>query len=152
MKANELGFPIVLKPDAGQRGEDVKVVNDWEDVLEYLNKIRSDIVVQEYVSGEEFGVFYYRYPNEEKGRIFAITEKRFPYVTGDGKSTLEHLILSDSRAVCMSQAYFEKQLKNLWNIPAIGEAVQLTDIGSHCRGAVFYDVAWIKTPQLRRSH
>ena len=150
MNVHALDFPIVLKPDAGQRGEDVKVVNNEEEVLSYLERIEGDVVIQEYVSGEEFGVFYYRYPNEEKGRIFAITEKKFPFITGDGKSTLEHLILRDSRAVCMTQAYFEKQLKNLSNVPAMGEAIQLTHIGSHCRGAIFYDGYRLKTSQLEK--
>src|SRR5271170_1795912 len=30
LKTNNLNFPIVLKPDAGQRGEDVEVINDRE--------------------------------------------------------------------------------------------------------------------------
>jgi len=145
---NHLNFPVVLKPDVGQRGDDVKVVNDWEDIDHYLKKIYVDIVIQEHVPGEEFGVFYYRFPNEKKGRIFTITEKKFPYVTGDGKSTLEHLILRDSRAICMTQAYFEKQLKNLWNVPMLGQEVQLTHIGSHCKGAIFYDGTYLKTPAL----
>ena len=151
LKVNHLNFPIVLKPDAGQRGEDVKVVNDWPEVASYFAKIKGDVVVQEHISGEEFGVFYYRYPSEERGKIFAITEKKFPFIKGDGKSTVEHLILRDSRAVCMTQAYFEKQLKNLSNVPADGEDVQLTHIGSHCRGAIFYDGQRLKTPQLEEA-
>ena len=35
----------------------------------------------------EFGVFYYRYPSEPHGRIFSVTEKKFPAVVGDGRRT-----------------------------------------------------------------
>jgi len=28
--------------------------------------------------GEEYGVFYYRYPGSERGRVFSVTEKRMP--------------------------------------------------------------------------
>ena len=89
MKEYNLDYPIVLKPDKGERGEDVFIVKGEEELKEYLSKVLKDIIVQEYVYGKEFGIFYYRYPNADKGKIFSITEKKFPYVMGDGKSTLE---------------------------------------------------------------
>lgn len=64
-----------------------------------------DTIIQEYIPGCEFGVFYYRRPDEQHGRIFSITEKRFPEVIGDGARNLERLILDDERAVCMALFY-----------------------------------------------
>src|SRR5690349_23559668 len=43
-------------------------------------------------------IFYYRFPQEETGHIFAITRKRFPFVVGDGRLTVRELIESDPRA------------------------------------------------------
>ena len=72
-----------------------------EEVLEdCLRQSAVDTIVQEYVGGAEFGVFYYRRPSESQGHIFSITEKRLPTVVGDGRRTLEELILHDDRAVC----------------------------------------------------
>ena len=34
-----------------------------------------DVLVQEYVPGQEFGIFYYRYPGQERGRILSIVEE-----------------------------------------------------------------------------
>ena len=43
----------------------------------------------------EVGVFYYRFPDEERGHIFSITKKEFPCVVGDGRRSLEKLIRAD---------------------------------------------------------
>jgi membrane protein DedA with SNARE-associated domain/pimeloyl-ACP methyl ester carboxylesterase len=148
MADNGLEFPVALKPDAGQRGAGVKIARGNEDLREFLAHMTGAAIVQEYAPGEEFGVFYYRYPNEERGRVFAITEKRFPTVTGDGESTLEELILRDQRAVCLANAYFEANGQRIWGVPERGQAVQLTELGTHCLGAVFLDGGHLKTAAL----
>ncbi|HKQ06486.1 MAG TPA: VTT domain-containing protein [Blastocatellia bacterium] len=151
MAGQGLSFPVVLKPDAGQRGSGVAVVRTEAELAAYLKGSTVATIIQEYVPGVEFGVFYYRYPNEAKGRIFSITEKRFPVVTGDGLCTLERLILQDPRAVCMARFYLDKQRERLADRPAAGEAVQLVELGTHCRGAIFLDGGWAKTAELERA-
>jgi RimK-like ATP-grasp domain len=151
MAENQLDFPVVLKPDAGQRGSGVAIVRTDAALEDYLNHSGVKTLIQEYVAGSEFGVFYYRYPHASKGRIFSITEKRFPVVTGDGQRDLEHLILEDPRAVCMARFYLNKHRARLWDIPAEGEAVQLVEVGTHCRGAIFLDGAWVKTEALEEA-
>ncbi len=151
MNEHGLSLPVVLKPDAGQRGAGVCVVKT-EDVLDdYLRRATGDTIIQEHAGGFEFGVFYYRYPGEERGRIFAITDKRFPSVTGDGASTLERLILADERAVCMARTHFEKHAAHLGEVPRAGERVALVELGTHCRGALFLDGSDLKTPELERA-
>jgi pimeloyl-ACP methyl ester carboxylesterase/membrane protein DedA with SNARE-associated domain len=144
-------FPVVLKPDLGQRGSGVAIVRSDEEMRQYLQQTSSDTVIQEYIAGFEFGVFYYRYPENERGRIFAITDKQFPFVTGDGTSTLERLILQDERAVCMAKFYLEKQREHLWDVPDRGEKRQLVELGTHCRGAIFLDGGWAKTKELEEA-
>lgn len=148
MSAHQFSFPVVLKPDAGQRGSGVEVIRSAAQMQEFFQHCLADAIIQEYAPGEEFGVFYYRYPNEEQGRIFSITAKRFPKVTGDGISTLEELILNDPRAVCMARFYCEKQQEHLWDVPASGEQRQLVELGTHCRGAIFLDGGEVKTSAL----
>lgn len=148
MRERSLDFPIVLKPDAGERGSDVAVVRSIEEAECYLESARGDVIVQQHVPGLEYGVFYYRYPSEEHGRIFSITSKLFPSVTGDGKSNVEKLILNDPRAVCMVRAYSQALGEELWTVPAAGEQVKLIEIGTHCRGSVFLDGIEIKTAEL----
>jgi len=150
MADNRLSFPIVLKPNKGQRGSGVAVIRSEVELEDYLTHTVVDTIIQEYVPGFEFGVFYYRRPSEQQGRIFSITEKRFPIVTGDGASTLEHLILKDERAACMARYYFDKQREHLLDIPVEGEPVQLVELGTHSRGALFLDGSWVKTAALEQ--
>lgn len=149
MTQRGLEFPVVLKPDAGQRGSGVKVVRSERQLENYIRGSRGvDVIIQEYAPGSEFGVFYYRYPDEKHGQIFSITRKLFPTVVGDGKSSLERLILLDERAVSMTSVYFDVQRARLWNVPAKGEPVQLVEIGTHCRGSVFEDGIEIRTEAM----
>ena len=148
MRRHGLQFPVVLKPDAGQRGSGVAIVRSPEQLCEYLTHSSFPAILQEYVPGEEYGVFYYRYPGSERGRVFSVTEKRMPVLLGDGKRTLEELILADDRAVCMSDFYLRKNSERIQEVPAAGESVQLVEIGTHCRGAIFLDGGETITPDL----
>ena len=143
-----LTFPIVLKPDAGQRGSGVLVARSWAAIDTYLARARYDVIAQAYVPGEEYGVFYVRRPGEELGRIFAITEKRMPVVVGDGSRTLDELILADPRAVAMAAVYLAEQEARLREVLPAGERVQLVELGTHCRGAYFRDGIRLSTPEL----
>ena len=145
---HKLSFPVALKPDRGERGTGVFLVKTEAELRRRIESSPVDLIVQEFAAGDEFGVFYYRLPNESRGRIFAVTEKRFPFVTGDGDATLETLILRDERAVCLAKSYFERNREMLRDIPAAGEKVSLVDIGTHSRGAIFLDGAWVKTAEL----
>src|SRR5438445_8281485 len=75
MRRHGLRFPVVLKPDAGQRGSGVAIVRSPEQLYEYLTHSSFPAILQKYVPGEEYGVFYYRYPGSERGRVFSVTEK-----------------------------------------------------------------------------
>jgi len=146
-----LEYPIVLKPDAGQRGSGVMLPRNDAQVLDWLETIRSDGVVQEFVAGLEFGVFYYRYPQAARGRVFSITRKIFPEVVGDGVHTLEHLILADARAVAMAKVYLHRNTHHLWDVPAAGERVPLVEIGNHCQGTIFLDGSALLTAQIEQA-
>jgi pimeloyl-ACP methyl ester carboxylesterase/membrane protein DedA with SNARE-associated domain len=146
-----LDLPVVLKPDAGQRGQGVAVVRSMEEAAAYLERNGGDTLVQEHVPGEEIGVFYVRLPEEERGRIFSITEKTMPVVVGDGRRTLEELILLDPRAVAMARHYLKVNAPRRKEVPAEGEAVQLVELGTHCRGSIFLDGAHRHTPGLEKA-
>jgi membrane protein DedA with SNARE-associated domain len=141
-------FPVVLKPDVGERGSDVAIIRSHGEMESYLEAANGCTILQEYIEGYEFGVFYYRYPKEQTGHILSITEKRFPEVIGNGRSTLEELILKDDRAVCLASIYLGRIGRSADEVPAQGESVRLADLGSHCRGAVFLDGSRLVTPAL----
>ena len=91
-------FPIVLKPNASQRGAGFRVARNREAAVNYFQEVQGPVLAQPFHPGPfEAGVFYYRYPGEDKGRIFSITDKRFSFLTGDGQSTVRQLIWAHPR-------------------------------------------------------
>lgn len=148
MAALSLQYPIILKPNSGQRGLGVAVINSETEAHSYLENRSTDILVQEYIEGAEFGVFYMREPRKPQGFVFSITHKQFPQLIGDGESTLETLILEDARAHYMAHFLLRKHAAQLDRVLASGERVQLVEIGSHCRGSLFVDGDAYLTPIL----
>lgn len=146
MDDHGIGFPLVLKPDQGQRGDGVRIVRSDDDVRAYLESAAGAAIVQEYVAGKELGVFYVRLPDEDRGRVFAVTDKHLPEVVGDGERTLERLVLDDPRAVAMARAYFAALGGRRDEIPPAGQRVRLVEVGTHCRGAIFGDGDAYRTP------
>src|SRR5438093_2419089 len=148
MADQQLTFPIVLKANYGQRGSGVVVVRSAGVLEDCISQPSGDTIVQEYIDGAEFGVFYCRRPSEPHGHIFSVTEKKFPAVVGDGRRTLEQLILHDERAVCAARLYCDRHRDELSVVPADGEAFPLVELGTHCRGAMFLDGGWVLTQAL----
>lgn len=137
---NALQYPLVLKPDVGQRGYGFKVIHSDDEVRAYAARFSQDVLVQKYVPGPfEAGIFYYRFPREREGRIFAITEKVFPAVTGDGRRTLEELIRADARAGLVAGTYLRRFASEKKRVLAAGERFKLVEAGNHCQGAIFLD-------------
>ena len=150
--AGELGcgLPLVGKPDVGERGEGVTVLRSTAALDAWARAADPESILQAYAPGEEFGVFYVRRPSEPAGRIFSITCKAFPGVTGDGRSTLERLILADERAVCQAPIHLERLADRLDEVPPPGVRVPLVEVGNHCRGTEFRDGRALATPELER--
>lgn len=141
-------YPVVLKPDVGERGRGVRIAHSPESAGQFFAQAKGRSIVQQYVPGREFGVFYYRDPISGAGSILSVTDKRFPAVTGDGKRTLHELILDDRRAVAMLSVHERANAPRLDSVPAPGYSVPLVELGTHCRGALFVDGQDLITPAL----
>jgi membrane protein DedA with SNARE-associated domain len=151
IRRHRLSLPVVLKPDVGERGKGVTIARTWEEAAQYLSAAAGDTIVQEFFGGVEASVFYFRFPGEQNGNIFSITEKLFPSVIGDGTSDLRTLIINDGRAVALAKSYFQQNRDRLDFVPAAGESVRLIDIGTHSRGAIFTDGGRLRTEKLERA-
>jgi membrane protein DedA with SNARE-associated domain len=146
-----LHYPVVLKPDMGQRGAGVKLIRCEDDAADYLETQPSALILQKYHPGPyEAGVFYYRTPGESKGRIFTITDKRFPVVIGDGRSSVEELIWAHPRFRMQAATFLARHSQSATRVLDAGEAFQLAMAGNHCQGTLFLDGAALITPELER--
>ena len=146
-----LHYPAVLKPDTGERGRGVAVARSEADAASFFEATPGPALVQEYVAGEEYGVFWARRPGRTDGHVFSITHKMRPAVVGDGQSTLERLILQDRRAVAIAHIYAREHPKAAKRVPEAGEVVELTEVGAHSRGTIFLDANALHTPELERA-
>ena len=144
-------WPIVLKPDAGQRGEGVVVVRDAERLREVLASSDVELLAQEYVPGREWGVLYIREPGRARGRLFSVAEKVPPVVVGDGVHDLRWWILHDRRALPLARRHLRMHAAELDRVLAEGEAFVLSEIGTHSLGAMFVDANHLRTPALEEA-
>lgn len=140
MKKNNVSFPVVAKPNNGCRGMGVQPLYDISYLKPYIEEYPEGetFILQELVDFEgEGGVFYVRQPDEEKGKIISLTLKYFPYVTGDGKSTLKELIENDARAGLLKHIYLPRHEHRHDMILPEGQAFRIAFTGSHSRGTIF---------------
>jgi len=150
MRETSLSYPIVLKPDVGERGHGVHFVYSDDEVATFFQVNRGPTIAQEYIQGQEFGIFYVRYPSQARGSIISITVKEMIAVVGDGKKTLERLILDDPRANCMYKVFFRRHSSELDTVVADGTSFQLVEVGTHARGALFLDGKDLISDELKQ--
>jgi membrane protein DedA with SNARE-associated domain len=144
-----LVFPFVLKPDIGQRGVGIKLIRARAQAEDYLRKTSAPLIVQRYAPGpHEVGIFYYRFPHEAHGHIFAITEKVFPRIVGDGGHTIAELIEREPRARFVAQTYLKRFVARRNEVLAAGKELKLVEAGNHAQGCIFRDGMRLCTPEL----
>lgn len=143
----KINYPFIAKPDIGLRGSGVKKINSQDDLLQYSQKADFDYIIQNLIPYEnEVGIFYVRYPNENKGRITGIVSKEFMIVTGDGVSSIETLINKNPRYELQLKSLQKEYGKQLLDVLPKGEKRNLVPYGNHARGAKFIDVShWVTT-------
>ncbi len=148
-------YPLVLKPDAGQRGYGVRIVKNERDARDYLSRMTRPVVAQEYHPGPiEIGVLWVRETDEHNaqpgriGRVFSVTAKEFPSLKADGKHTIEQLIYRHRRYRMQADMLLNRLAERRLEIPEHDETVQLGRLGNHAMGAIFRDGADLLTPEL----
>lgn len=152
MRAEGFHFPVVFKPDLGERGYRVKRIYSENEAITYINSCSFDFLVQELVDLPlEFGVFYKRLPSEAIGSVFSIVGKEMLTVTGNGRASLQELILSKDRAKLQWDNLKDRHQSRLNEIIPRGEVVVLNSIGNHCLGTTFLDKNSLINPTLTKS-
>jgi membrane protein DedA with SNARE-associated domain len=152
IKRRAWAWPLILKPDASQRGAGLKLAHDLVDVEKYLQAQPAAIVAQTYHPGPfEAGIFYYRLPGEASGRIFSITDKHFPVIVGDGRSTLENLIWRHPRYRMQAGTFLARHDGEKHRVLDAGERFRLAVAGNHCQGTMFRNGEHLITPELERT-
>ena len=137
-----------VQPDIGQRGRGVFIARNAAAVHDYLARFNGAVIAQQYIDGDEFGIFIARMPDQPQVQVLSIVHKTFPQVTGDGQRSLRQLILDDARARLIADTLFARWAEDLQRVPDSGESIALVEIGAHCRGSLFLDATARVTPAL----
>jgi membrane protein DedA with SNARE-associated domain len=147
--ARDWSYPLVLKPDQGERGAGVRWVEHEAAAREYLAREPRAVIAQVPHDGPfEAGLFYVRHPGKARGYVFSITDKRFPIVTGDGRSTLAELIHAHPRYRLQADTFLARHAHQAGRVPAAGEMVRLARAGNHAQGTEFRDGRALASPAL----
>lgn len=151
------GYPLICKPDQGERGRSVKLLRSDADLRAYLAEHDEPVLLQRFHPGPfEVGVLWIRDPRSLSepdhpglhGHIYAVTHKTLPTLTGDGRRTLRELVLAHPRHRAQAAVFIERLAGRLDWVPLAGETVSLGAAGNHAQGALFTDGSHLITPAL----
>jgi hypothetical protein len=140
LQESGISFPVIAKPEVGERGWLIAKVHAEEELIAYLSTHAINFMIQEYIDLPlELGVFVYMMPDGSEATVSSICEKHFLQIEGDGQSSIGQLIIRQDRAVLQYEK-LRKQFEDRWNdILHPGEVLILEPIGNHCRGTMFLD-------------
>ncbi|HHP7242161.1 MAG TPA: hypothetical protein ACFCUD_10830 [Cyclobacteriaceae bacterium] len=142
-------YPCIVKPDRGERGWKVEKIGSDRQLIAYHQNIKVDYLIQEFVDyKEEIGIFYYRYPNEQKGHISSLVLKEHLSVVGDGSKNVRQLMMQNTRSYIQIKEASERRPALMDYVPHKGERIMLEPIGNHCRGTRFINGSGFISNQL----
>ena len=140
VKENDMTFPLIIKPDMGERGKGVKILRAEKDLQTALDSVHERMLLQVYEDLPlELGILYSRHPDEQMGKITSVVIKEFPTVTGDGSSSLLQLILANLRTRLSYKVHVKRFADRLNEVIPKGEKVRIVNIGNHMLGTTFRD-------------
>jgi hypothetical protein len=149
IKKNNISYPFAVKPDVGMMGFMFRTITDLPMLRQYHEKMPADYLIQEYVDYPlELSVFYYRFPDEQRGNITGFIRKEYLQVTGDGQSTLFELIENYSRVRYRREEMRSKHKDRLNDIISKGEVYVLSHALNLSRGGRLVSLADEKDERL----
>jgi len=152
LKLHGLQYPLIFKPDIGERGFRVSRINNASEAKAYFEGAPGDFLIQELVSLPlEFGVLYSRKPSQATGTVASIVAKEMLFVEGDGISTLASLIRQKPRAKLQWRSLEKRYSSRLHEVLPKGVRMELVSIGNHCLGTKFLNGNHLISEELTAS-
>ena len=135
---HRLTYPVIFKPNVGERGFMVSLINNTSEIVNYLNKFEGDLLIQEMIDlPMELSVMYNRFPDVKNGSITSVCIKKNLSIIGDGQSTVEQLMKNYHRARLQLKRFKLKNPILMKRVLSAGEELELEPIGNHSRGTTF---------------
>lgn len=151
--AEEIGYPVILKPLDANQGRGISPRLDDEAALRaawpLYQQERERMVIERFVTGRDFRVLVVN------GRVVAAAERVPANVTGDGKSTIRELIEHNNRdtrrgvghtrvltrlpADDVTVDFLARSGRTLDSVPSVGECVYLRATANLSTGGTSID-------------
>ena len=145
LRKKKMDYPIILKPNKGERGLGVIKINDRKELITVLNKTTFDFIVQEFIDYPlEFGVLYYRNPQTNKSNISSICSKKMPFVIGNGKDELQGLIRKKYNSIKFENV----NSQNINRVIGKNEQFSLEYVAHRSKNCVFKNFNYIYSKKL----
>jgi hypothetical protein len=145
-----LSFPVAVKPNVGMMGLMFRKIDNVKELSQYHQTMTAEYILQELVYYPiEVSVFYYRFPNQQKGNITGLVRKDALEVTGDGKSTLEELMQEfETRPGFKAEEWKSKHSARLKEVIPEGEIFKFSWVANLSRGSKLVSLADEKDERL----
>ncbi len=138
IESANLSYPIIAKPDVGERGTLVSKIKNEGALKAYWSQNKLNFIIQEFIDLPlEWAVMNHRIPDTKTGKVTSICVKEPLKVKGDGQSSIRELMSSYPRAKLQLERFEKEFPETLEKMPEEGEEVILEPIGNHCRGTMF---------------
>lgn len=138
MLDEHINYPIIAKPDRGERGWLVKKIKSETELQQYRASVKVTFLIQSYVNLPlELSLFYYRHPNQKKGTITSLTFKKLLTITGNGLDTIQELIYKNDRAFLQYEHLKKHSQIDFKAILEINQTLEIVPYGNHALGAMF---------------
>ena len=152
-EAEYIGYPVVLKPQFGNKGKDVilNIKNEKELTVAYTNLRRKqkDIIVEKYIEGNDYRVCVVNY------KVVAASLRIKPFIVGNGEDNVKKLITlinedslrGEDHEKPLTKIKFdegllrclEKQNVRLDYVPKVGEKIILRENANLSTGGIAVD-------------
>lgn len=131
----QIFLPFVVKPNEGMSALMFRVIKNFDDFKKYHSSMDERYLIQEFLDYPmEVSVFYYRMPNEKSGTVSGFLSKEWPFVTGDGNSSLKTLIYNKFKNTNYLNHYLEKFSSSRNIILQQNEVFKLSDACNRGQG------------------
>ena len=139
IKKKKIHFPLIVKPDMGERGKNVKLIATLSELNHYLKKTTQASIVQEYITYPiELGILFY-WDTANNPKISSVGIKAFCEIVGTGTDSLAALVKKNLR-IAHRVDDLKTTFSEKWHtiIPK-GEKILMEPIGNHNLGTKLLD-------------
>lgn len=141
LQTHGIRYPFIVKPEVGWQGVLMRKIDNAEALATYHAAMPWEYIVQQMVNYPmEVSVFYIRHPKDTKGIVTGFLHKIPMHIVGNGKDTVEDLLLQHPKSAKRLEELLLSHKHNLNKVLANGEKYMLSYAGNHNRGAQFVDL------------